>query len=54
MLRKLRELRTDLRKAGFVIARKSGSHETWLHPDAPGARTAPIQSLIRSVRYGMR
>jgi len=32
MPRKLRELRADLRRAGFVIAHTEGSHETWRHP----------------------
>lgn len=33
MPRKLRELRQDLRKAGFFIGRQHGSHQTWLHSD---------------------
>lgn len=32
MPRKLRELRADLRRAGFTIARQRGSHQTWQHP----------------------
>ena len=33
MPRKLRELRADLRRAGFILARVVGSHETWRHPN---------------------
>ena len=33
MPRKLRELRAELRRAGFAIARVAGSHETWRHPN---------------------
>src|SRR4051794_16417397 len=36
MPRKVREIRADLRRAGFVIAHVDGSHETWRHPS--GAR----------------
>ncbi|HEY8600269.1 MAG TPA: type II toxin-antitoxin system HicA family toxin [Thermomicrobiales bacterium] len=32
MPRKLRELRAELRRAGFVLAYTTGSHETWRHP----------------------
>lgn len=32
MPRKLRELRAELRRAGFVLDRVVGSHETWRHP----------------------
>lgn len=32
MPRKVRQLRTDLRAAGFVLVRQVGSHETWRHP----------------------
>lgn len=32
MPRKLRELRAELRRAGFVLAHTTGSHETWRHP----------------------
>lgn len=35
MPRKLRELRADLRRAGFRIVRQTGSHQTWEHPDVP-------------------
>jgi predicted RNA binding protein YcfA (HicA-like mRNA interferase family) len=35
MPRKLRELRSDLRRSGFVIDRRTGSHETWKHPTVP-------------------
>ena len=37
MPRKLRELRRDLRRAGFHIVRQSGSHQTWRHADVVGA-----------------
>lgn len=36
MPRKLRELRGDMRRAGYSIDRQSGSHEIWMHPDLPG------------------
>jgi len=32
MPRKLRELRAELRRAGFILAHTTGSHETWRHP----------------------
>ena len=32
MPRKVRELRAELRRAGFVLVRQEGSHETWRHP----------------------
>lgn len=32
MPRKLRELRADLRRAGFVLANTEGSHQDWRHP----------------------
>lgn len=32
MPRKVRELRADLRRDGWSIARQRGSHETWRHP----------------------
>ena len=35
MVRKLRQVRSDLRRAGFAIARQTGSHETWQHPLLP-------------------
>jgi predicted RNA binding protein YcfA (HicA-like mRNA interferase family) len=31
MPRKLRQLRADLRAAGFALVRQVGSHETWRH-----------------------
>jgi predicted RNA binding protein YcfA (HicA-like mRNA interferase family) len=34
--RKLRQLKTDLRRAGASIVRQRGSHTTWQHPDIPG------------------
>jgi len=37
MPRKLRELRADLRQAGFTITRQTGSHQVWTHPSLPGA-----------------
>jgi predicted RNA binding protein YcfA (HicA-like mRNA interferase family) len=36
MPRKLRELRDDLRRAGFVVDRQRGSHQMWKHPQQPG------------------
>ena len=38
MPRKLRELRSDLRRAGFAIDHQTGSHQVWKHPLLPGAR----------------
>ena len=40
MPRKLRELRADLRRAGFrhLPRRGKGSHTYWEHPADPGAR----------------
>ena len=32
MPRKLRQLRADLRRAGFSIDHQTGSHEQWKHP----------------------
>jgi hypothetical protein len=32
MPRKLRQLRSDLRRAGWAIDRQSGSHQIWKHP----------------------
>ncbi len=37
MPRKLRELRRDLRRAGFYITWQRGSHQTWKHPDVVSA-----------------
>jgi len=31
--KKYREVRATLRKAGWTVARVSGSHEVWTHPD---------------------
>lgn len=42
MPRKLRELRRDLRRAGFRIDRQVGSHEVWKHLDYPSIRGANI------------
>ena len=36
MPRKLRQLRSDLRRAGWGIDRQSGSHQIWKHPLVPG------------------
>jgi predicted RNA binding protein YcfA (HicA-like mRNA interferase family) len=36
MPRKLRELRADLRQAGWLPVRQTGSHLTWRHPNLPG------------------
>ena len=39
MPRKIRQLRSDLRKAGFVLDRErgKGSHTVWEHPDVGAA-----------------
>jgi predicted RNA binding protein YcfA (HicA-like mRNA interferase family) len=38
MPRKIRQLKADLRRAGFMLTdRGKGSHEVWEHPDAPAA-----------------
>jgi hypothetical protein len=37
MPRKLRQLRSDLRRAGWAIDRQSGSHQIWKHALVPGA-----------------
>jgi predicted RNA binding protein YcfA (HicA-like mRNA interferase family) len=38
MPRKIRQLKADLRRAGFMVTdRGKGSHEVWEHPDAPAA-----------------
>ncbi|HKS69108.1 MAG TPA: type II toxin-antitoxin system HicA family toxin [Ktedonobacterales bacterium] len=38
MPRKVRELRADLRRAGYVQKKKrgKGSHTWWVHPSIPG------------------
>ena len=36
MVRKLRQLRADLQRAGFSVARQTGSHQTWQHRAVPG------------------
>lgn len=36
MPRKLRELRADLRQAGFDVDHQTGSHQVWKHPLLPG------------------
>ncbi len=38
MPRKLRELRANLRRAGFVLDHQTGSHQIWKHPSLPGAQ----------------
>lgn len=65
MPRKLRELRTDLRRHGARIISQAGSHEKWRHPLVPdsyvelagadGADAKPYQEkdvrrLIRDIR----
>ena len=38
MPRKIRQLKSDLRKAGFVLTdRGKGSHEVWEHPEVASA-----------------
>ena len=39
MPRKIRELITDLRKAGFALDRQKGSHRQFKHPSFPGIIT---------------
>ena len=36
MPRKLRQLRADLRRAGFNVDHQRGSHQVWKHPLIPG------------------
>ena len=38
MPRKVRELRADLRREGWYVARQRGNHETWKHPLLQGKR----------------
>jgi predicted RNA binding protein YcfA (HicA-like mRNA interferase family) len=38
MPRKLRDLRRELRRAGFYVVRREGSHQTWKHDDVPEVR----------------
>ncbi len=37
MPRKVRQIRADLRRAGFAVIRQEGSHQTWRH-DPTGAQ----------------
>lgn len=37
MPRKIRELKAQLRRAGFAIERSRGSHAAWKHPLIPDA-----------------
>jgi len=39
--RKIRELKADLRRAGYqrIPRRGKGSHDSWAHPDVPGTVT---------------
>ena len=39
MPRKIRELISDLRKAGFTLDRQKGSHRQFKHPSFPGTIT---------------
>lgn len=39
MPRKIRELISDLRKAGFTMDRQKGSHRQFKHPSFPGTIT---------------
>ena len=39
MPRKIRELISDLRKAGFELDRQKGSHRQFKHPSFPGIIT---------------
>jgi hypothetical protein len=36
MPRKLRQLRADLQRAGFLVDHQRGSHQVWKHPLIPG------------------
>ncbi len=36
MPRKIRQLRADLRRAGWDIVRQAGSYQIWRHPLLPG------------------
>jgi hypothetical protein len=45
--RKLRELRADLRAAGFAIDHQTGSHQVWKHPLIPG-----ISANLAGKTYG--
>ncbi len=38
MPRKLRQLKADLRRAGFVNRGGKGDHTNWQHPELPGMR----------------
>ncbi|MBA2277471.1 MAG: type II toxin-antitoxin system HicA family toxin [Chloroflexia bacterium] len=40
MPRKIRQLKDDLRRVGFVVrpTRGKGSHLVWIHPDQAGAQ----------------
>ena len=62
MPRKLRQLRADMRKAGWFIDHQTGSHQRWKHPlvrayevtlaGADGADAKPYQE--RDVREAIR
>lgn len=39
MPRKIRELLSDLRRAGFALDRQAGSHRQFKHPSFPGVIT---------------
>lgn len=68
MPRKLRELRADLRKAGWYIDRQRGSHQTWQHPlvhypvvvsghdgdDAYHYQEKQVQDAIRDAREAQK
>ena len=62
MPKKVRELRADMRRAGWSITRQRGSHETWYHPlitvpvvlagkdgdDADGYQEREVRAAIRA------
>ena len=63
MPRKLRELRAELRRAGFVLANTEGSHQDWRHPsgqrvilagrdgaDAPRYQERDVRAALAAVR----
>ena len=69
MPRKLRELRADLRAAGFTVDHQTGSHQVWKHPliggssanlagkdsaDAKPYQEAQVRKALRTVDEARR
>jgi predicted RNA binding protein YcfA (HicA-like mRNA interferase family) len=68
MPRKLRELKADLRRAGFAVRSGTGSHTVWKHPlgrqrvtlsggdsdDAQGYQERQVQAALDEVRDRQR